>query len=83
MKAAIAGADRSTAPKHVPRYLAEFRYRFNRRYSFAAMLPRLAEAALQAPPTPYRLLKLAGAAAQSAHLLRVELEQLLVYAICG
>jgi hypothetical protein len=27
--------------KHVPRYLAEFEYRFNRRYDLAAMMPRL------------------------------------------
>ena len=59
IKAAITGTYRSIAPKHVPRYLAEFGYRFNRRYDLAAMLPRLATAALQAPPMPYRLLKLA------------------------
>ena len=43
--------------------LAEFEYRFNRRYDLAAMLPRLAKAALQTPPMPYRLLKLAEVAA--------------------
>jgi transposase-like protein len=59
MKAAITGTYRSIAPKHVPRYLAEFEYRFNRRYDLAGMLPRLATAALQTPPMPYRLLKLA------------------------
>ena len=59
IKAAITGTYRSIAPKHVPRYLAEFEYRFNRRYDLAGMLPRLATAALQAPPMPYRLLKLA------------------------
>jgi hypothetical protein len=59
MKAAITGTYRSIAPKHVPRYLAEFEYRFNRRYDLAAMLQRLATAALQTPPMPYRLLKLA------------------------
>jgi transposase-like protein len=61
IKAAITGTYRSIAPKHVPRYLAEFEYRFNRRYDLAAMLPRLATAALQTPPMPYRLLKLAEA----------------------
>ena len=59
IKAAITGTYRSIAPKHVPRYLAEFQYRFNRRYDLAAMLPRLATAASQTPPMPYRLLKLA------------------------
>jgi transposase-like protein len=63
MKAAITGTYRSIAPKHVPRYLAEFEYRFNRRYDLAGMLPRLATAALQTPPMPYRLLKLAEVAA--------------------
>src|SRR5215211_2023471 len=63
MKAAITGTYRSIAPKHVPRYLAEFEYRFNHRYDLAGMLPRLATAALQTPPMPYRLLKLAEVAA--------------------
>ena len=61
IKAAITGTYRSIAPKHVPRYLAEFEYRFNRRYDLAAMLPRLGWAALRTPPMPYRLLKLAEA----------------------
>ena len=63
IKAAITGTYRSIAPKHVPRYLAEFEYRFNRRYDLAGMLPRLATAALQTPPMPYRLLKLAEVSA--------------------
>ena len=42
-----------------PHYLAEFEYRFNRRYDLAAMIPRLAWAAVRTPPMPYRLLKLA------------------------
>jgi hypothetical protein len=49
--------------KHVPRYLAEFEYRFNRRYDLAAMIPRLTWAAVRTPPMPYRLLKLAEAGA--------------------
>jgi transposase-like protein len=63
IKAAITGTYRAIAPKHVPRYLAEFEYRFNRRYDLAAMLPRLATAALQTPPMPYRFLKLAEVSA--------------------
>jgi hypothetical protein len=63
IKAAITGTYRSIAQKHVPRYLAEFEYRFNRRYDLAAMLPRLATAAAQTPPMPYRLLKLAEVSA--------------------
>jgi ribosomal protein L37AE/L43A len=59
IKAAITGTYRSISSKHVPRYLAEFEYRFNRRYDLAAMIPRLTRAATQAPPMPYKLLKLA------------------------
>ena len=40
-KAAILGTYRAISSKHVPRYLAEFEYRFNRRYDLAAMIPRL------------------------------------------
>jgi len=42
IKAAIVGTYRAIDQKHVPRYLAEFEYRFNRRYDLAAMRPRLA-----------------------------------------
>ena len=59
IKASITGTYRSISAKHVPRYLAEFEYRFNRRYDLAAMVPRLAYAATRTPPMPYRLLKLA------------------------
>jgi ribosomal protein L37AE/L43A/transposase-like protein len=59
IKSAITGTYRSISSKHVPRYLAEFEYRFNRRYDLAAMLPRLAWASVRTPPMPYRLLKLA------------------------
>jgi hypothetical protein len=59
IKAAITGTYRAISSKHVPRYLAEFEYRFNRRYNLAAMIPRLTRAATLTPPMPYRLLKLA------------------------
>ena len=59
IKAAITGTYRSISRKHVPRYLAGFEYRFNRRYGLAAMMPRLGWAALRTPPMPCRLLKLA------------------------
>jgi len=58
VKAAIVATYRSIHQKHVPRYLAEFEYRFNRRYDLGAMIPRLAKAALHTVPMPYRLLKL-------------------------
>jgi len=63
IKAAITGTYRSISQKHVPRYLAEFEYRFNRRYDLAAMLVRLTKAAAQTPPMPYRLLRLAEVSA--------------------
>jgi transposase-like protein len=59
IKAAINGTYRSISPKHVPRYLAEFEYRFNRRYDLAAIIPRLTWASVRTPPMPYLLIKLA------------------------
>jgi ribosomal protein L37AE/L43A/transposase-like protein len=59
IKASITGTYRAINSKHVPRYLAEFEYRFNRRYDLAAMIPRLTWAGMRTPPMPYRLLKLA------------------------
>ena len=63
IKAALVGTYRAVRSKHVPRYLAEFEYRFNRRYDLSAMNPRLAFVALRTAPMPYRLLKLADVAA--------------------
>ena len=59
IKSAITATYRAVNTKHVPRYLAEFEYRFNRRYDLAAMIPRLTWAAVRTTPMPYRLLKLA------------------------
>jgi hypothetical protein len=59
IKSAITGTYRSISSKHVPRYLAEFEYRFNRRYDLAAMIPRLTWASVRTQAMPYRLLKLA------------------------
>lgn len=61
IKAAITGTYRAVRGKHVPRYLAEYTYRFNRRYDLAAMIDRLSWVALRTPPMPYRMLKLAEA----------------------
>ena len=57
IKSAITATFRAVHKKHAPRRLAEFEYRFNRRYDLAAMLPRLSWAAVRTPPMPYRLLK--------------------------
>ena len=59
IKAAITGTYRAISSKHVPRYLAEFECRFNRRYDLAAMIPRLCWAGVRTAPMPYQLLKLA------------------------
>jgi len=61
VKTAMKGTYHKAGPRHLPRYLAEFCYRFNRRFDLAAMLPRLGVAAVRTPPMPDRLLKLAEA----------------------
>jgi hypothetical protein len=57
-KPPIVGTDRAIDQKHVPRYLAEFQYHFNRRCDLGTMMPRLAWAAVRTTPMLYRLLKL-------------------------
>jgi len=59
VKNAITGSYHAIRGQHVPRYLAEFEYRFNRRYDLKAMIPRFLTVAARTPPMPYRLLKLA------------------------
>ena len=50
---------RAVEAKHLPRYLGAFAWRFNRRYVPKTIHERLAIAATNTPPMPYRLLKLA------------------------
>ncbi len=59
VKQSLAGTCHSFDGKHLPRYLAEFRYRFNRRYDLEVLVPRLLHASVRTPPMPYRLLTLA------------------------
>jgi len=59
IKNAIRGTYHAVSPKHAPRYLAEFEYRFNRRFNLPRMVESLARAAVQPPPMPYRFLKMA------------------------
>jgi transposase-like protein len=61
VKNAITGTYHAINPKHLPRYLAEFCYRHNRRFQLAELLPRFAYMAVRTPPMPSRLLKLAEA----------------------
>ncbi len=55
------GSYHSVSGQHFPGYLAEFCYRFNRRFSLEDMIPGLGYAALRTPPMPQRLLKVAEA----------------------
>ena len=59
LKRSMHGSYHHVSSKHLPRYLAEFSYRFNRRFSLPEMFPRLAYVALRTPPMPNRVLKLA------------------------
>ncbi len=53
------GTYHAVDPKHVPRSLAEFEYRFNRRFDPASLVECLARAATQMAPMPFKPLKLA------------------------
>jgi len=61
VKNAITGTYHAINPKHLPRYLAEFCYRHNRRFQLEDMIPRFGYVAVRTPPMPGRLLKLAEA----------------------
>lgn len=58
LKTALAGTYHSfDHAKYAARYLAEFAYRFNRRFDLAAMLPRLLRAAAVTKPHPLAVLR--------------------------
>jgi transposase-like protein len=59
VKNSIHGTYHQISSKHLPRYLAEFCYRFNRRFKLEDMIPRLGYAAVRTPPMPQRLLTMA------------------------
>lgn len=61
VKNALTGVYHAVSAKHLPRYLGEFCYRFNRRFKLENMLPQFGYAAARTPPMPLRLLKLAEA----------------------
>jgi len=46
------GTFHAISKKHFSRYLAEFCYRFNRRFDLKAMIPRLGYVAVRTPPMP-------------------------------
>ena len=58
VKKALNGTYHKVGDKHLPRYLAEFCYRFNRRFNLRDMFPRLAYVAVRTSPMPLRLLTL-------------------------
>ena len=58
LKTSLAGTYHSfDHTKYAARYLAEFAYRFNRRFDLAAMLPRLLRAAVTTKPHPLTALR--------------------------
>ncbi len=57
LKTASHSSDHSFNAKYAPRDLAEFEYRFNRRYSLPDLIPRIAYVALRTPPMSEKLLK--------------------------
>ena len=60
VKNSLRGSCHSVSSKHLPRHLAEYCFRFNNRFDLRCLLPRLVKAAVETPPMPYKLLKLAG-----------------------
>jgi len=59
VKNSITGTYHAINHKHLPRYLAEFCYRFNRRFDLRQMFSRFGSIAARTPPMPVRLLRLA------------------------
>lgn len=61
VKNAIVGNLHAVREKYVPRYLAEYEYRFNRRFDLPAMIERFTYVAVRTAPMPDRLLTMAEA----------------------
>jgi transposase-like protein len=59
LKSALSGIYHKLSSAHLPRHLAAFQYRFNRRFVLGDMINRLAFASLRTVPMPGRLLKIA------------------------
>jgi hypothetical protein len=57
LKTAMVGTMKHVAMRHVARYLAEFQWRFNRRYDLPAMLADLGQTVARAAPRPRAKLK--------------------------
>ncbi len=59
VKNSIVGTYHAIKHTHLPSCLAEFCYRFNRRFQLEDMLPRCAYIALRTPPMPNKLVSMA------------------------
>jgi hypothetical protein len=59
VKKAIHGTYHSVSRKHLPRYLAEFCFRFNQRFNLGSMVGTMVKNAGKSKPIPQRILKLA------------------------
>ena len=86
VKRSMDGSYHAVRPKYLARYLAEFQYRFNRRYDLAALAERLLPAAAARcrcptrcwPPSPSaasRAAALAGASARPGSVLSIRRAQ--------
>ncbi len=62
IKNSLHGTYHAFRGKHLPRYLAEFNYRFNRRFELNRLVDRLLYVAVRTPPMPARLIELAEVA---------------------
>ena len=59
VKNSMHGTYHAINKKHLPRYLGEFCFKFNRRFNLEKMLEQLIYSCIQTAPMPGRLLKLA------------------------
>ena len=59
VKNSIHGTYHAISAKHLPRYPAKFRYRFNRRVKLEDVIPRLGYVAVRSPSMPGLLLRVA------------------------
>lgn len=62
LKNAMHGTYHAIRGKHLPRYLAEFSYRFNRRFHLETIVDQLLGDVLRTPPMPARFIKMAEVA---------------------
>jgi len=61
VKNSMHGTYHAINQKHLPRYLAEFCFKFNRRFDLESMVEKLIAASIKTAPMPQRLLSLAEA----------------------